>query len=143
MTIKDVENFPKEILKKKNLEFYKAFIIHDPSEIMKVNSNIDLLGITMEAAVASLVNTLPIDEAMNIKGKCVSFAIFRVKKDELLEKDLVDNGDINFENGMISITLKDKIYIIDVEDKIVQDINIEIDPKTEYRVCTDIKLVNA
>lgn len=143
MTIKDVENFPKEILKKKNLEFYKAFIIHDPSETMKVNSNIDLLGITMEAAVASLVNTLPIDEAMNIKGKCVSFAIFRVKKDELLEKDLVDNGDINFENGMISITLKDKIYIIDVEDKIVQDINIEIDPKTEYRVCTDIKLVNA
>lgn len=143
MTIKDVENFPKEILKKKNLEFYKAFIIHDPSETMKVNSNIDLLGITMEAAVASLVNTLPIDEAMNIKGKCVSFAIFRVKKDELLEKDLVDNGDINFENGMISITLKDKIYIIDVEDKIVEDINIEIDPKTEYRVCTDIKLVNA
>lgn len=143
MTINEVENLPKTFLKKKNLEFYKAFIIHDPSEIMKVNSNIDLLGITMEAAVASLVNSLPIDEAMDIKGKCVSFAIFRIKKDELLEKNLVDNGDINFENGMISITLKDKVYIIDVEDKIIQDITIDIDPKTEYRICSNIKLENA
>lgn len=143
MTIKDVENLPKDFLKKKNLEFYKAFIIQDPSEIMKVNANIDLLGITMEAAVASLVNTLPLEEALDIKGKCVSFAIFKLKKDELLEKNLVDNGDVNFEKGMISITLKDKIYSIDVEDKIIDDISIDIDPKTEYRICSGIKLIKA
>lgn len=143
MLLKDVENFPSEILKKKNIEFYKAFIIHDPSESMKVNSNIDILGITQEAAVASLVNTLPLEEALDIKGKCISFAIFRIKRDELLEKDLTDAGEISFENGLISITLKDKVYIIDVEDKIIEDITIDIDPKTEYRICTDINLVNA
>lgn len=143
MLLKDVENIPKEILKKKNVEFYKAFIIHDPADTMRVNSNIDILGITQEAAVASLVNTLPLDEALDIKGKCISFAIFRITKEELAEKDLTDAGDISFENGLISITLKDKIYTIDVEDKIVEDITIEIDPKTEYRICTDIKLAKA
>lgn len=141
MLLKDVKNIPNEILKKKNIDFYKAFIIHDPDDTMRVNSNIDILGITEEAAVASLVNTLPLEDALDIKGKCISFAIFRIKKEELMEKDLVDAGDIKFENGLISVTLRDKIYTIDVEDKIIENIDIDINPKTEYRLCTNIKLV--
>ena len=74
--IHDINGFPKELLKKKHMPLYKAFIIHDPETAMNVNSNIDILAISKEAAVASLVNELPLDDAMSIKGQVVSFAIF-------------------------------------------------------------------
>lgn len=142
-TINDVKGFPKELLKKKNVPLYKAFIIHDPDTTMNVNTSIDILAISEEAAVASLVNELPLEEAMNIKGKVVSFAIFKLLKEDLITKPLVDAGDVFFENDLVSITLNGKIYEIDVEDKRIDDITINVDEKTEYRICSDIKLVKA
>ena len=140
--IHDVSGFPKEVLKKKYMPLYKAFIIHDPETAMNVNSNIDILAITEEAAVASLVNELALDDAMAIKGKIVSFAIFKMLKDDFVTKPVVDAGDVYFENDLLSVTLAGKLYEVDVEDKRIDDITIDIDEKTEYRICTNIKLVD-
>jgi hypothetical protein len=140
--IRDITGFPKEILKKKYVLLYKAFIIQDTGTTMNVNPNIDILAITEEAAVASLVNELPLDEAMAIKGKVVSFAIFKMIKDAFVEKPVVDAGDVFFENDMLSVTLAGKLYEVDVDDKRIDDITIDIDEKTEYRICTNIKLVD-
>ena len=142
MFIEEVKGFPKEILKKKKVPFYKAFIIHDVGTELKVNSDIDILAITQEAAVASLVNELPLEEAMNIKGEIVSFAIFRLKKDDFISKPVVDAGETFFEKDLLSLTLKDKLFDVDVEDKRIDDITIDIDEKTEYRICSNIKLVD-
>ena len=98
--ISDVEKFPKELLKKKYVPVYKAFIIHEPEECMNVDSTIDILAITKEAAVASLVNTLPLDEIMELKGKVISFAIFRLLKEDFIKKPVVDHGDIYFEKDL-------------------------------------------
>ena len=143
MKINDVKGFPKELLKKKKVSFYKAFMIEDPDTTMNVDSNIDILAITEQAAVASLVNELRIENPMDIKGKIISFAIFKIHKDDLLTKNVVDHGDVYFNNDMMSITLKQKIFDIDVVDKIIDDITIDIDPQTEYRICSNIKLVDA
>ena len=142
MKITDIEGFPKALLKKKEIPLYKAFIIINPDDVMNINSNIDILSITQEAAVASLVNELPLDEANELKGKVISFAIIKLQKDDLLTKDIVDEGEPYFENDHLSITLKDKIFKIDVEDKLIDELDITVDEKTEYRICTNIKLVN-
>ena len=143
MFITDVKSFPKELLKKKKVPLYKAFIIHDVGTKMEVNSSIDILSITKEAAIASLVNELPLEEALNIKGEIVTFAIFKVHKDDFVNKPTIDGGDIFFKNDRLSITLKDKQFDVDVEDLRIDDITIDIDEKTEYRICSNIKLIDA
>jgi len=143
MTIADVKGFPKELLKKKYVPVYKAFIVVDEEMVMNVNCDIDVLAITKEAAVASLINELPLEEAQNIRGKVISFAIFKLLKEDLITKPVVDIGDVYFENDMLSITLRHKIYEIDVCDARIDDVTIDIDPRTEYRICSNIKLVDA
>lgn len=143
MTIADVKGFPKELLKKKYVPVYKAFIVVDEEMVMNVNCDIDVLAITKEAAVASLINELPLEEAQNIRGKVISFAIFKLLKEDLVTKPVVDIGDVYFENDMLSITLRQKIYEIDVCDARIDDVTIDIDPRTEYRICSNIKLVDA
>ena len=140
--IEEVNGFPKEVLKKKHIPLYKAFIIHDPEAVMNVNSNIDILAITAEAAVAALVNTLPLEEALDIKGKVVSFAIFKLVKEDFIKKPVVGAGEIYFEKDRLSITLTGKMFEVDVEDKRIDDITIDIDERTEYRICTNIKLTD-
>lgn len=151
MKINEVENFPKALLKKKEIPLYKAFILRDPEEEMKINVNIDLLSLTMESAISRLINELPTDIIANeffnpenlSNGITISFAIITLDKDDLLTKDLVDKGDVYFQNEAISITLKDKIYKVDVVDKILTNITIDIDDKTEERICSNIELMDA
>ena len=142
MKITEIEGFPKALLKKKEIPLYKAFIILDSDDVMNINSNIDILSITQEAAVISLVNELPLDDAMNLKGKIISFAIIKLQKDDLLTKDIVDEGEPYFQNDNIAITLDKKIFKIDVEDKMIEELDITIDERTEYRICTNIKLAD-
>lgn len=143
MKLKDLEGFPKNLLKKKSLPIYKAFIITDPEEYMDVKVDIDLLAITEEAAVRALINDLPLDEIQDVKGKTISFAIITIEKESLDTKDVVDHGDIYFKDEILSITLKDKIYQIDVYDKILEDVTIDIDENTEIKLVSNIKLVDA
>ena len=140
MKIKEVESFPKALLKKKKIPLYRAFIIKDADEVMNINSSIDLLAITKEDAVIQLVNELPEEEILTIVGKTVSFAVIELDRDDLLTKDVVDNGDVCFEHNILSVTLKDKIYNVKVEDMVIENIHIIIDPKTERKICTDLQL---
>lgn len=142
MTIAEVKGFPKELLKKKNVPLYKAFIVVDEEMVMNVNCDIDVLAISKEAAVASLINELPLEEANDIRGKVISFAIFKLLKEDFITKPVVDAGDVYFENDMLSITLRNKLYDIDVCDVRIDEVTIDIDPRTEFRICSNIKLID-
>lgn len=140
MNIRELEGFPKSLLKKDQIPFYRAFIITNPDDAMHINTSVDILSITMNAAIISLINEKRIVDPSEIKGRIISFAIFEINRYELEKKDIVDEGDVYFKNENISITLKDKQYDIRVEDYILDDITIDIDPTTEYRICSNIKL---
>ena len=145
MKINEVQGFPKELLKHKTVPLYKAFLFTDSEEEMKINTSIDLLAISKEAALEVLVNESPIEDILSntLTGKVVSFAVIKLDKDDLLTKDLVDAGDVFFENGVLSVTLKDKKFKIDVEDHILKDLVISIDENTHRKICTETELIDA
>lgn len=141
MKLKELEGFPKTLLKKKSLPVYKAFIITDPEEYMDIKVDVDLLALTEEAAVRSMINELSLEEIPYVKGRTISFAVIEIEKESLDSIDLVDHEEIFFKDEIISITLKDKIYQINVYDKILEDVSIEIDANTEIKLVSNIKLV--
>lgn len=61
MKITEIEGFPKELLKGKTLKLYKAFIFEEPNTEMKVSENVELMGITPEAAVNLLLEDIPLE----------------------------------------------------------------------------------
>ena len=126
--------------KKKDMPVVKAYLFTDPGEEMKIQVDIDVFSVNEDAALSSLINELRITSEDEIKGKIVSFVIIKLDVEYLLKEPIVDEGDPFFDGESISLTLKGKKYTIDVEDRIVEDITIEIDPKTEKRICTNIRL---
>lgn len=145
MKINEVEGFPKELLKGKTVPLYKAFFFTNSEEEMKINTSIDMLAISKEDALVELINQSPLEDTIlsTWSGNTISFAVIKLDKADLLTKDLVDEGDIFFENGIISVTLRDKIYKVDVVDHILKNISIQIDDKTQRRICSDIELLDA
>ena len=141
MKLKELEGFPKTLLKKKSLPVYKAFIITDPEEYMDVKVDIDLLALSEEAAVKAMINELPLEEIPDVKGSTISFAVIEIEKESLDSTELVDHGEIFFKDEIMSITLKDKIYQINVYDKVLEDVTIDIDANTEIKLVSNIKLV--
>lgn len=119
MKINEIENFPKELLKKKTLNLYKAFIIKDSEDEMRINQSADLLAITEEDAVADLIKNSISSENPIQPNTEISFAVFKVDLKDMENKELLDNGEDYFKDGILFITLKDKIYKIDVYDKII------------------------
>lgn len=148
MKINEVKGIPKELLKGKTVPLYKAFVLTNSEDEMKINTSIDLLAISKEDAVQELINNIEMGELyqslMDLSNKTIiSFAIIKIDKDDLLTKDLVDEGDPYFENGILSITLKDKKFKVDVVDNILQNIVINVDDKTQRKICTNIELIEA
>ena len=145
MKINEVEGFPKELLKGKTVPLYKAFFFTNSEEEMKINTSIDMLAISKEDALVELINQSPLEDTIlsTWSGNTISFAIIKLDKADLLTKELVDEGDVFFENGIISVTLRDKIYKVDVVDHILKNISIQIDDKTQRRICSDIELLDA
>ena len=145
MKINEVEGFPKELLKGKTVPLYKAFFFTNSEEEMKINTSIDMLAISKEDALVELINQSPLEDTIlsTWSGNTISFAVIKLDKADLLTKDLVDEGDVFFENGIISVTLRDKIYKVDVVDHILKNISIQIDDKTQRRICSDIELLDA
>ena len=92
MKITDIEGFPKSLLKKKHVELYKAFVVDDPDKELNVDTSIDMLAITKEAAVNEFVNENKdflndfTDSIFDKDGKpyIISFVIFKLDKDDLL-----------------------------------------------------------
>ena len=145
MKINEVEGFPKELLKGKTVPLYKAFFFTNSEEEMKINTSIDMLAISKEDALVELINQSPLEDTIlsTWSGNTISFAVIKLDKADLLTKDLVDEGDVFFENGIISVTLRDKLYKVDVVDYILRNVSIQIDDKTQRRICSDIELVDA
>ena len=143
MKIDEIEGFPKALLKKKTLPLYKAFVIKDPDESMQINSSIDLLAITEEKAIETLLSSMSTEELEEWKQvdpnqRIISFAIFKLNMEHLKQMELVDHGDIFFEDNMISITLRDKLYTIAVKDVILDSFEYTIDEKTDKKVFSHI-----
>jgi len=139
-TINDIEGLPKEVLKKKKVALYKAFILNDGEE-MTINTSIDILSISEETALQQMVNSMSYDDAIELKGKVISFAVLTLNKVELTEKSLIDEGEIYYQNGSLSITLKDKLYEVAVNDKLLETVTISMDAKTEIKTLTEVILV--
>lgn len=139
-TILDIEGLPKEVLKKKTVPLYKAFILKDGEE-MRIDVNIDVLSISEESALQKMANSLSYDDILDLKGKLISFAVITFDKSELISKPLVDAGEIFYENGSISIMLKDKFYAVAVIDKMLESFDLEVNPKTEIKILSEIKLL--
>jgi hypothetical protein len=132
-TLRDIPDIPKKILANKKISLYKAFILHDDDE-MNINVNIDILSLTIENALDQLIQTMSFDEIHALKT--VNLAVLSFNKSELMDKPLIDEGDIFYDNGSISITLKDKLYDVSVKDITLVDLAYDIDPKTERKTIT-------
>lgn len=149
MKINEIEGFPKELLKGKTVSLYKAYLFENSEDEMNINTSIDLLAISKEAALEQMMNDIPLESTWNDlltklwDRETISFAVIKLDKADLLKKDIVDEGDVFFENGVLSITLKDKQYKIDVEDNYCDNITIEDDEKTLRKKVTKVKLAKA
>lgn len=77
---------------------------------------------------------------VEMKDVVVNFAIFKMDLSDLKKKDLVDGGSDYFENGVIGITLKDKLYKLDVEEKQLLSFKLQVNLENESRLISNIKL---
>ena len=130
MKIDEIKGFPKDLLKKKTLTLYKAFQIKDPDDEMQVNVSADLLAITEVAAVEQFLRTTSFLDFTDgiLDDKIISFAVFELDMKDLLKKDLLLNGGEDyFQDDILFISIKDKIYDIKVGDKMVTTIKAEAD----------------
>lgn len=150
MKLSEVKNFPKALLKGKTLPLYKAFMVSSQEDELKIDTNIALLAVSKEAAIEQMVNEGKmeqlfgeiVDSITEGKNYIISFVVIKLDLKDLLTKDVLDYGDVFFEDDILSITLADKIYKIDVEDDIL--VNASFDKKDIKRIrCKDIKLKKA
>lgn len=155
MKIDELKEFPKSLLKKKHLTLYKAFVFENAEDEMKINTNIDVLAITKEAAIIKLLSEMANDAFTSSdenfgksnaitdnlfgSGMVVSLAIIKLDTKDLLTKDIIDNGDVFFENDLLSITLQDKIYVVDVEDVKINKISVTVDSDSTTVVLSDLE----
>lgn len=132
-------DIPKEYKKGKKIYLYKAFILKDGDE-MNIGTDIDILSFTHEAAIQFMMTSLTTEEVEVLKGKTVNFTVFEFSSSELLDKELIDSGEVYCQDLSISVTLKNKIYKISVEDRLIEDIEVEINPKNEIKTIKSINL---
>lgn len=172
MKKEETKLFPKDALKQKSVPFYKSFLFIKEDEDMQVNINIDLLSFTPEDALrfqimsadpvkffewyANKFDDHSIDEfiengrlvnmpemlEVNMHGVQVPFSVLTVPSSELMEKDLVDAGDIYQQDGALSITLKGKDDLtVNLLTKEVESFNMLFDTATgNVTGIEDIKL---
>lgn len=136
-TIVDVD-LPKEFIKRKKLKFYKAFILKDGEE-MDVNVNCDIFSISYESAIQYFINSMSYEEAKSLEHKTINFAIFTFNSCDLLGKSLLEDDDDPYaKDDSLSLTLKNKIYKIDVEDKTILELDITFNPTNEIKTISKI-----
>ena len=141
-TLRDVKDFPKNLLRSKKISLYKAFVLNN-DEVMNIDVNIDILSISEEDAIKHMIQSLSVEQIEELRHRPVSLAILTFNKEELLDKPLIDEGDIYFKDGNINITLKDKLYSVDVKDVNITELEYDVDPKTEIKNISELKMVSA
>lgn len=136
-TLNDLD-LSKEILKKKNIRLYKAFKLKEDDEMI-INPAVDVLSLSHEAAIQYMINDMSLEEAQGLANETINFAVIVFKTDYLLPLSLLENDDdVYFNNDSLSISIRDKIYKISVEDKVVKEIEVEINPKNEIKSIKNI-----
>lgn len=138
ITLRDI-SLPACLSKKKKIQFYKAFILKD-GESMVVNEDCDICGLTPEAAIQYMLYSTNPEDCQHLTGTTICFAIFEVDRNILNTTPLVDTGDVYNKDDNISITLKGKPYKIDVMEKVIEDIEVEIGDRNEIKLISNIKL---
>lgn len=79
-------------------------------------------------------------EKVDCKNAVINFAVFYMDLDDLKEKDLVEGGmDYFDENGVLGITLQNKVYKVDLDTKALASFKIRLDGD-EKTVISGIKL---
>jgi len=155
MKITDIKDFPSKLLKNKKITFYKAFFMKPLKDgvvdEMKIRTDVDLLAVSEEDAVADLIRNTNISDLMkdafsslendenSFNGQIVSIATFTMDTETLKSMDLLDEGDPNFHNGLLTITLNGKPFDIDVYDKRLVSYKMNID-ENEIKIITGLVL---
>lgn len=144
LVIEDLKNFPKKLLKNKDITFYKAFCPEfiKPGEEeypeLKVRTDIEVLAITKEDAVAELIrNGYPENDFLEKEIIFVEVTLFT---DELKKIELIDSGEPFFENGTFPITLKTKKYLLDVSNQRLTNFKVDIG-ENERKIVSEITLM--
>lgn len=134
VTIKNIDiDLPKEISKKKKIPIYKAWL-KDNGDELKVDVNIDIYSLTPEEAITRILRST-LD---NLKNKIVAVIVFKFPKEELYNKDLVDHGDV-FTSGLsFSMTIKDKIYELELELYQIVSYDVEFIKDTEEKIIKNL-----
>lgn len=128
----------KDILKKKKIKLYKAFILKDGDE-MKVDVNSDLFSLSKEAAVQHLITSMTLEEANALENTSINFAVFNFDKEELTKKPLlIDADEVYFNDDSLLVSLSNKLYKIDIIDEVVSEIEIDFNPTNEIKSITKI-----
>jgi hypothetical protein len=77
---------------------------------------------------------------ITVSNAVVNFAVFNMNLEDLKEKDLVDGGTDYFRDGVIGITLKDKLYDLDVSEMALLSFHLVVNEETGNRSISHIKL---
>ena len=75
-----------------------------------------------------------------MKNTVVAFAVFKMDVEDLKSKSLVDGDEDYFKDDIIAITLSDKKYKLDVDEKKLLRFKLVINPVNEERVISGIEL---
>lgn len=138
-TIEDI-GLPKDLVSKKKLNLYKAFVITNPDEKMEINQNIEILYTDFFTAVGHFLDQYSLEELDAFKKRVdagdyptVSYVIISVDLEDLRHKPLVDEGEPYYENDQMAITLADKMFEVSVEDALLTKLEVTVDPETDER----------
>lgn len=139
-TIKDL-GIEKDYLKKKNVIFYKAFMVSDDAEL-KIDMDYDVYGITKEAAMQIILNSMGADELVSLEGKHVAFISLSIDRLDLSTSPVVEDGfgDVFYKNGILGLTIRKKAFKMHAEEDVIKEIEFEMNPSNEIKVLTHLVL---
>lgn len=131
----------KKYLKKDHVSFFKAFPIHGDEELV-VDRDYEVMGLDQAGAIQILMNQMSTDEVDALIGQQVAFVVFDVDRFALNTTDLVDPelGEEFFNQNQLAITLKNKLYKMHVEDRIIDDLKYDYNPQNEIKTLIELAL---
>lgn len=161
MTFRDIK-LPKQLAKKKKMELYKCYLLQEatPGESRELQLNLDndRYGLSKEAAIRHAVNQLRFSDFSGESGvletlKQYNIVILKIILDaHAIEEDIllkkVDGNEVpidpnyDFENEMISVTAKDRVSDILIENYQLKSADITFNPSTEILDITNIELLS-
>lgn len=136
VTFKNIDlDLPSGISKKKKIPVYKAWL-KDNGDELKVDVNIDIYSLTPEEAITRVIRNG--DVGTDFKNIIMAVVVFKFLKDELYNKPLVDHGDVFTSGQSFSMTIKDKLYELELELYQVVSYDLDYNKDTEEKNITNL-----